>query len=326
MRRGSAVLRAAAALLLLLAAVWGGAARADEAEDQAALLDAPGKEGYEARKAAFKVRHTPPGETPRPSEEALALAGDLSARGLPARGRHPKLWFPVGEIAEYEIAWGVFTVGSAWARADWVEIQGRRFILLTMEAESNGIVEALYPVEECMQTLIDPNGFLPIYFEKQSKEGRHKTHDLTTFDHARGKGTWRSFLRRNPEEFDIGPETRDLMGLMYWIRQAPVEEGETREYEVMTDERLYTLTLEAEKKRETLKVGSYGKVPCLKMEPKGKFNGMFIRTGRMFVWISEDPRCTLCRATARVPVASIKIILTRIRGPGDDFWVAGEDG
>ena len=59
------------------------------------------------------------------------------------------------------------------------------------------------------------------------------------------------------------------------------------------------------------------------MELKGKFNGMFVRKGRMFLWISDDARYTICRATASVPVASIKIVLKQVRGPGDDFWTRG---
>ena len=80
-----------------------------------------------------------------------------------------------------------------------------------------------------------------------------------------------------------------------------------------------TVTIEAGKKEE-LKLDRYGKVATIKMEPKGKFNGMFVRKGRMFLWISDDARYTICRATASVPVASIKIVLKKVRGPGDDFW------
>jgi hypothetical protein len=38
--------------------------------------------------------------------------------------------------------------------------------------------------------------------------------------------------------------------------------------------------------------------------------------------VSNDERYTICRAAASVPVASIKIMLKRVRGPGGDFWVA----
>ena len=239
--------------------------------------------------------------------------------GLPWDDPPPELWFPVGEEIDYEVYWGVFMVGEATAKAEWIQRDGRRLLSLSMKAESNGIVEKLYPVRETLQTILDPVAFLPLSFEKDSYEGRHHHHELTTFDHAAKKGHWRSLLSGKQKDFDIAADTRDLMGLMYWIRKEPIRENETRNYWVMTDEKMYELIVEAGKKEE-LKLDGYGKVSTLKMEPKGKFNGMFVRKGRMFLWISDDARYTICRATASVPVASIKIVLKKVRGPGDDFW------
>lgn len=256
--------------------------------------------------------------------EVLGIIGDVSHLGLPWDAPVPDMWFPVGEITEYAVQWGIFTVGEAEARSEWVNIGGRRFITLTMEAESNGIVEKLYPVREYMQTLIDPVNFLPVFFEKNSHEGKRHSHELTTFDHVAKKGHWRSLIKEKSENFDIYDDTRDLMGLMYWVRKEPIRADESRSYNVMTDEKMYEIIIEAGKK-DKVSLEKYGKVSCIKMEPKGKFNGMFVRKGRMFLWVSDDERYTICRATASVPVASIKIMLKNVRGPGDDFWVQDKE-
>jgi len=250
---------------------------------------------------------------------AGAARAEVSPPGLSWDDPPPELWFPVGEEIDYEVYWGIFMVGEATAKAEWIQREGRRLLSLSMQAESNGIGEKLYPVKERMQTILDPTTFLPLSFEKDSHEGRHHHHELTTFDHAARKGHWRSLLKDKRKDFDIEADTRDLMGLMYWIRKEPIAAGETRNYWMMTDEKMYELIVAAGKKEE-LKLDGYGKVTCIKMEPKGKFNGMFVRKGRMFLWISDDARYTICRATASVPVASIKIVLKRVRGPGDDFW------
>jgi len=243
--------------------------------------------------------------------------------GLPWDDPPPELWFPVGEEIDYYIQWGIFKVGEATSKSEWLNVDGRRMLSLSMEAESNGIVEKLYPVKEFMQTILDPVTFLPVSFEKDSHEGRHHHHEITTFDHATGKGQWKSLLKDQQKEFDIEPDTRDLMGLMYWIRKNPIRVGETREYQVMTDEKMYDLEIKAGKK-DRVALKKYGKVKCIKMEPKGKFNGMFVRKGRMWLWLSNDERYVICRVVASVPVASIKIMLRKVRGPGDDFWVKGK--
>ena len=250
---------------------------------------------------------------------ALAAAADVPTAGRPWDDPPPDLWFPVGETVDYEISWGLFTVGEATAKAEWLRRDGRRLLTLTVEGKSNGLVEKLYPVELFLQTVLDPWTFLPLSFEKKSREGRRRYHELTTFDHAGKKGSWKSLLKDKHREFAIEADTRDLMGLMYWIRKEPIREEETRSYHVMTDEKLYELIIEAGKK-DPVELDRYGKVACIKMEPKGKFNGMFVRKGRMWVWLSDDPRYTICRAVASVPVASIKIMLKTVRGPGDDFW------
>jgi hypothetical protein len=239
--------------------------------------------------------------------------------GLPWDDPPPELWFPVGEEIDYEVYWGIFMVGEATAKAEWVQRDGRRLLSLSLKAESNGLVEKLYPVRETLQTILDPVPFLPLSFEKDSHEGKRHYREITTFDHAAKKGHWTSLTKNKTKTFDIEEDTRDLMGLMYWIRKEPIRENETRHYWVMTDEKMYELIVESGKKEE-LKLDEYGKVATIKMEPKGKFNGMFVRKGRMFLWISDDARYTICRATASVPVASIKIVLKKVRGPGDDFW------
>ena len=234
----------------------------------------------------------------------------------------PELWFPVGEEIDYEVFWGIFMVGEATAKAEWLQRDGRRLLSLSLKAKSNGIVDKLYPVEEYLQTVLEPVSFLPLSFEKDSREGKRHYHEITTFDHAAKKGRWKSILKNQEKTFDIEADTRDLMGLMYWIRKDPIRAGETRQYRVMTDEKLYELSVEAGK-TERVALENYGKVACIKMEPKGKFNGMFVRKGRMWLWLSDDERYTICRAVASVPVASIKIMLKNVRGPGDDFWTRG---
>jgi hypothetical protein len=245
---------------------------------------------------------------------------EKSAPGLPWDDPPPEMWFPVGEAIDYEVFWGFFMVGEGTATAEWINQDGRRLLALSMTAKSNGLVENLYPVKEWMQTILDPTTFLPLSFEKRTSEGKRRAHERTTFDHAAKKAHWVSYLKNKEKDIDIEADTRDLMGLMYWIRKDPIRSGQKRSYRVMADEKMYELDAEAEK-TERVALKNYGKVSCIKMEPKGKFNGMFIRKGRMWIWLSDDERYTICRATASVPVASIKVMLKRVRGPGDDFWI-----
>lgn len=277
---------------------------------------------YEARKKAFSVRAIDlSGPTPAPSAELLAAIPDEALAAAPAwDAPPPELWFPVGEDCLYEITWGLFTVGESRARADWIEVKGKRLLSISVEAESNGVVAALYPVKEFLQTLVEPVSFLPLAHEKESSEGRHKTHELTAFDHAKGEARYHSFLRDKNRTYPLPEGTRDMLSLMYFFRKAPLREpGEHREYGMVTNEKLYEVFVDA-LAAETLKVGRYGKRDCIKLEPTGKFEGMFVHKGRMLLWISRDERYTLCALDASVPVADIHVKLAEVRGPGEDGW------
>jgi hypothetical protein len=279
---------------------------------------------YEARKKAFTVRDISlSGPLPAPSGELLGrLIPEALALAPAWDDPPPELWFPVGEDCLYEISWGIFTVGEARARADWIEVEGRRLLSISVEAESNGIVETLYPVKEFLQTLVEPQSFLPLAHEKQSSEGRHKTHEITVFDPANQEARYHSFLRDEGRAYPVPEGTRDMLSLMYFSRKAPLREpGEHREYGMVTNEKLYDVYIDA-LKNETVKTLRYGKRDCIKLEPTGKFEGMFVHKGRMFLWVSRDERYTLCAMDASVPVASIHIKLKEVRGPGDDDWVA----
>ena len=88
---------------------------------------------------------------------------------------------------------------------------------------------------------------------------------------------------------------------------------------VMADEKIYDLDVTS-KTYDTTKLRNFGRIKSLRLEPNAKFQGLFVRLGKMRVWISDDDRSLCVKATARVPVGTIRWTLTKVEGPGDDFW------
>ena len=73
--------------------------------------------------------------------------------------------------------------------------------------------------------------------------------------------------------------------------------------------------------REEVKVSHFGRVPCLRIEPVAKFNGVFVRDkGRMFIWASLRDRPLITRVKVKAPIGTVRVVLTEVRGPVDDFW------
>jgi hypothetical protein len=87
----------------------------------------------------------------------------------------------------------------------------------------------------------------------------------------------------------------------------------------MTDEKIYRVNVKPRKVEKT-KLPDYGEVKGVHFKPKAEFEGLFVHEGRVDLWVSNDERRIMTKITANLPVASVKILLASVRGPGDDFW------
>lgn len=231
------------------------------------------------------------------------------------------LWFPMGEVLDYRIYWGVIPVGSSRVTTEWITEEGRSLIAIRLRTKSNNFLSTMYPVDDFLEAIIDPETFLPLRFTKKLSEGRYRADETTTFDHKNLKATWTSRRSGKVVEFEIDADTRDVVTFMYYLRRKQFEPDTVNKYRVMADEKVYDLVVKAQKV-ENVKLENFGKISCLRFEPEAKFGGLFVRKGRMWMWVSQDERRIATKIAAQVPVASISLWLDHVSGPGDDFWVA----
>ena len=59
--------------------------------------------------------------------------------------------------------------------------------------------------------------------------------------------------------------------------------------------------------------------------PIAEFDGLFLRQGKVFFWVSKENRRMVTWVEAKVPVGKVSVKLREVSGPGDDFWVRKED-
>jgi len=251
---------------------------------------------------------------------AAAWLGGPVLAAEPAAGARPELWFPVGETLVYIVQWGFWTVAETRVTTEYVEEDGRELLAIRAATRTRNLMAGIYPVDDFLESVVDPATFLPVRFTKRLNEGRYHTHEVTTFNHAAGTMLWRNLKRDKEQEHPIKADTRDLISFMFYMRGRSFEPNKTYTFSVMADEKLYELLVDA-RDVETLKLDRFGKVRSLKLEPEAKFQGLFVRVGKLDVWISDDPRCLCVRATAKAPlIGTIQLLIDRVEGPGDDFW------
>ena len=234
----------------------------------------------------------------------------------------PEIPFPMGERLQYRLYWGWIHAANSVTTTDWVEVEGKLYIRILSRTQSRSVLDKLYPVDDTLETLIDPATLLPWRFVKIQNEGRHHKDELTYFDHEAGTAKWRQ-IRKNGEvrnrEDAIEPNTRDLLTFMYMTRGEPLQANTELLRNVMADEKLYEMLIHiGDETREKTK--RYGKVKCLKMVPEAKFEGLFVRKGKMDLWISNDERRMMVKMVVDTPFANVKMKIHKVSGGLIDSW------
>ncbi len=257
---------------------------------------------------------------------AILLAGnplkadETALTGTPEQLTVPtNLWFHVGEELVYRIYWGNVPVGTTRITTQWTLEEQRKLIVIRYRTLSNKIIDTLYPVDDTIETVVDPVTFLPVRFVKQLSEGRHRYHEITTFDHSNRVAHWKSLLKNRTKDIPIESDTRDLISFMYLLRSIPFTPVSAHQYRVMADDKTYDLWVQIAGP-EPVRLNTFGSVQSLRFDPEAAFEGIFVRKGKLTAWVSDDPRHLCTRMVGSVPVASINVLLTEVYGPGDDFW------
>ena len=246
----------------------------------------------------------------------------LIAEPLACSAATNDLWFPVGEKLTYKLYWGVIRVGISHLTSEWVEKDGKRCIALKATAATTSIVSKIYPVEDYIESTVDPETFLPVKYFQKLHEGSHLREDTVVFDHKALKAYWTSGLTNGVKVIGIDADTRDVLTLTYYMRPQGASIGAKRDFRVLVDDKLYGLGVTIID-REKMDIPGFGKVMCLKVEPKATFGSIFVRKGRVLMWFSDDKHRICTRVIGEVPVANVRAILAGVDGWEDGNWGGG---
>lgn len=250
----------------------------------------------------------------------------LFAGGVTAENEEKtELWFPVGEKLTYQVYWGMFPVAETRVTSEWIEEEQeeekRILLAIKVTTKSYALLDTIYPVDDFIESIVDPVTFRPLRFEKRLSEGRYRLHEITTFNHEAQTARWKHLIKNDVKDFAIENDTRDLLSFMYFMRSQKLEPQRQYHYRLMADEKLYDLYVNI-KDYVDRDFSKFGVVRCLYIEPEAKFQGLFVRAGKLQLWNSDDRRCLCVKAVAKAPVVgSIKVLLVKVEGPGNDRWV-----
>ena len=239
----------------------------------------------------------------------ILTASMLTAAGTASGDvRTNRYAFPIGERLTYGLYWGVIRVGTAETSIDWfTDEAGRHLLLGRAKAQTGPVVSRIFPVDNYLETIMDPETLLPLYYLQSINEGRKSRFDRYRFKHDEGVAV-RTDRQGKTETVEIADDTRDLLSLTYAMRNRGFSVGQEEQFSVVVEEKVYDLFLTGEE-IERVRVPGQGRQRSLRIQPVAKFGEIFQREGRMWLWFSLDPSHQCLRAEAKIPVAHVRAVL-----------------
>jgi len=176
------------------------------------------------------------------------------------------------------------------------------------EARSQGFFAWLlrYEVDDRTDAWFDPAAGCSLGIEKRLREGKALRDQKVEFDWE--SGTARVADRKIAREsFDVGPCPLDVLSALQVMRLHGVPAEAPLELDVFDNGKRYLLRfLRLGRERLDLPPPFGPGTPTLVIEPLlAEGSGLFVKSGRLKLWITDDERRVPVRMRTKVPIGSV---------------------
>ena len=194
----------------------------------------------------------------------------------------------VGERLSFHGRWFTIPVGYGWLEVkEIVTIDGRSAYHIEAQGHSNDVLSTFYPIHDVIHSYLDVETLRPLRFEKHQREGHYRADEIVTFNYATRVATYRSLLNQSVKEIALPADVQDLVSALYWFRVQPLRPNTAFQLNLYTDEKVFQTTVQVQEPllMELLKRGTF---PCVAVEPKAAFKGIFVKRGRLWAYLTID--------------------------------------
>jgi hypothetical protein len=221
----------------------------------------------------------------------------------------PSLAFMPGETLTYEISWSnVVTAGTAVMEVKGETLpNGRKGLRFIASSHSVGLVDAIYPVNDRIESLFDPQIMQSLSFNlHESHGGRKRTRSLT-FDHK--DCTVVSRLNNDPPQtLSIPDPVQDALSALFYLRTLKdFTIGNTHVIEVHDSGKNWSVEVRT-LAREKIKTPA-GEFDTIEVKTFPKYEGVFMNKGEIFIWLTDDSRKIPVLMKSTIAIGSIMTTL-----------------
>jgi hypothetical protein len=179
-------------------------------------------------------------------------------------------------------------------------------------------VAGLIDIREHLVSYWDATARLPRGTDLRAYEVGDYHVDSARFDRVNGRALLSRTAKgkRTERTIDVPAGVHDLTSAFMWLRLQRLEPGLRHEIPVVASSKQFTLVAEVlSRERVETPAGSF---PTVKVKVLTALDGNFSTKRDSFLWLSDDPRHVLVRASADFAVGSIVATLKSYR-PGSSF-------
>ncbi len=186
---------------------------------------------------------------------------------------------------------------------------------VVFQAKTDGVA-GFIDIREHLVSYWDAAAHLPRGMDLRAWEIGDYHFDSARFDRVNLKATITSTFngRRSEKSFAVPADVHDLTSAFMWLRLQPIEPGQRYEIPVVASSKQFTVIAEA-LGRESIETTA-GTFVTVKLKIRTALDGKFSTKRDSYMWLSDDPRHVLVRASADFAVGSIVATLTSYRPGG----------
>jgi len=222
--------------------------------------------------------------------------------------------FPIPERLEFEISY----TGIPAGRVIQEVTQEGNEVRIVSTAKSADWLKLFFPVDDRIESVLirgAPPLFIgvPRLYRERISEGRKRYEKDAVFDRDLLEVNTSDFLSKTETTQKITRRTYDTLSSFFYYRTVALQVGTSSFIEIFDCKKLWNTEVQVLRREEI--VTPLGRFKTVLIKPIMKFEGIFARTGDMFIWLTDDDRRLPVQMKSKVRIGSITVTLV-----GGSYW------
>ncbi len=213
----------------------------------------------------------------------------------------------IPEKLTYSIYWSGIKAGNAY----WDIGNTADGVAITSRAESTEFISLFYKVDNFIQSRLYPDGY-PKNYRIRIREGRHKRDKEVNFlnsENSPHKVVYQNKLDNETAAFDSEKKVFDPLSGFYEIRKKPLQVGRSEHIDIFDSKKFYSVEVQVLRK-EHVSVPA-GEFDTILVKPILQSEGIFLRKGDIYIWLTDDERKIPVMIKSKVKVGNFTVELVK---------------